>query len=253
MNPPVQAIFATNQQHEPAARDVADLRWYFRSGGLDVFRVSSFGAQLERASMFSHRVRTCPKCRSTGFVPANPRKWRKTSELERAQQRWLGKKARYLERPFADQTCPKCRGMGFVVSTRRQGRGGGGITAQPTGSSVRLAGGGVVVADDLLDRMGRVAGRLARARRVEPLVEPVFAAVYGPGSSRTAVWSLVPAGQKLLRTNPHELAPEQLFTNLLTAQRELPDPTRGRLLETAVEQSDELVRRAKAAWVGAVA
>lgn len=238
------------------AEDARDLRWYYRTGGLDVFASSTFGAQLERASLVYCGGQTCRRCKGAGFVASNPRKWRKTTEAERDIQRWLGSKGRYLAKPFGDQVCGRCQGSGWTerrrkASQRRE------LTARPRfctrsdkGGSKPIRQGGIEIVDADMLRLGRVESRLRALHELEPGAVLVLAAFYGPdqGGKVFSVWPLTAAAKKLLRTNPHQLVPLVLLSNELAAQKETPTVQRGALLEACESQARALLDGARRGW-----
>jgi hypothetical protein len=240
-----------------SARDARDLRWFFGTGGLDVFASSTFGAQLERAALFYSGGAKCRRCRGTGFVPQNARRWRKTTQLERELQRFVGQKARYLERPFADRVCAVCDGTGWRAR-RRRASARAALTARPrfagnggAGGSKPLgvSGAAVDVGDINLERLGRVEGRLARVRVHSAISVEVLGSYYAPeGAQRFSIWHLTPAGKTLGRKNPQGLALSVLFANEVAADREKSDPRRRALIDTAGVQAAQLIDRAHRLW-----
>lgn len=245
------------------AGEAKELRWYFGTGGTDVFAVSPFEAQLQRMRLFS-RAKRCRKCRGEGFVPLNPKRWVKTTELEREQQAWLGQKPRWLVSPrsrgvslSASGVCRSCHGIGWVESARRptKNRPANVRTRCVRGSdrwgSVPLGGGGVAVSDVDVVRLAQLERRLTAVRRVEDVLFRALAAYYEPsGAKMRALWELVPSGKTLLRRGDRlEGLPALVhFANVCRAQSEKPDPNVAALIQACDEQATELLSRAVEAW-----
>lgn len=251
------------------AQDITDLRWFFKTGGLDVFSGSTFGTQLEAAAMYAHRIRRCPKCKGSGFAPKNAKSKRPTTAYERAWMIFKRRKER-LELVVADEQCRKCLGMGYLVMSRRQSKRGDDskITARPTGGSMKgkKSPPSVTVADGDLARLGRVTARLLGAAQISADAVDVLAAYHGPsfdpvvregepsGHGRGGlfcVWPMTPAGKKLLRrsgSQAQDLYPLAALSNELAAQRARPEPNRGVLLRACETQAAELYAGACRAW-----
>jgi hypothetical protein len=231
--------------------DVESLRWYFKTGGLSVFGMSTFGAQLDRAALFCYGGHECEKCLGSGFVPSNERKWREATEREAAMLAALDIE---IERPLADTVCGECKGMGWIANASRSNSKEP-LTARPTGSSKRGKGADALSLDDCdMVRLGRVTRALGVVSDIDETLGFALAAYYSPGdwAPIDAVKPLTPAGKKLLKTNPQKLAPQLLFSNIEAEQREKPDPTRGALLGECAKQARDLYEDACRAWNFAV-
>lgn len=259
------------------SQDTADLRWFFRTGGLGVFSGSTFGAQLERAALYARRIKRCSRCRGTGFQEGNDekaeRRMRKTTPEERA---WMASKRRKIREAVplgGDSQCRKCLGMGWLPMHRRQKPKAStpDITARPTGSSKRgKVEQSVTIADGDIARLGRVTARLERLAGVSPVHVSVLEAYHGPDFTPAAderrrpseeppsfgglfcVWRFTPAGKTLIRrggsiatTGEYGLA---ILANELEAQRSRPDPNRRALLDACQQQAAELYAAACRVW-----
>lgn len=167
-------------------------------------------------------------------------------------QRWIDsevKRIREDERKTADQWCRNCRGRGWVGTDLAHQRGE--LTARPTGSSIK-GNSGFDLGDAAMERLGRVAVRLSRIRVIDPRHVEVLAAYYAPQSGGCqALWGLTPAGKTLLRQNPSKVegvSDEQLFADIVAAQRASGDPKLAAQLLAAHQQARELIDAAHDAW-----
>lgn len=251
-----QAHEKGNESDRSAARlyhpsDAAELRWFYRQGGLTVFSSSTFGQQLERAASVAFGGAPCAPCRGTGFVPSDLKAWHEKSEWERKiLEVIVGLEPGALDPPMADRVCRDCRGSGWIPKTRRHNARGE-LTARPRwgltgGGSKKGKSGGVEVSDADVARLGAVTARLAKV----PFWElNVLAEYYSPGGGTILVlYAFTAAGKTLLRRNSQNLLPRQFFENEIKRQEEKPDKQRGALLEAATKQANEIHRSAVDAW-----
>lgn len=246
--------------HVPAA-DARELRWYFRTGGTDVYTVSPFEAQMERMRLFA-RPKRCPKCRGEGFVPLSTKRWVKTTEAERAMHAFLGKVPRYLVNPRArgvslnaSGECRRCGGIGWIEAGRRAGKHAPltvrtrCVRGSDRWGSVPLSSGGVTVGDAEVVRLVRVERRLTAVRAQDGLLFRALAAYHEPtGGKLRALWELVAAGKTLLRRNALSLPSLEFFAAEVTLQAQQPEGQRGGLLDAADVQAAQLLERAARAW-----
>jgi hypothetical protein len=230
------------------ANDAADLRWYFRSGGLGVFAQSPTAALMARLEMFGKTARPCERCGGdpvrwnggSGFEASRPAS--APTERQQAYLRLLEIDIPDLLPPAGDRVCRDCEGRGWTLPRFRT-HATGKLTAQPMGSSKKGGGGGVEVDATDLARLGRISGRLSGVRGQQgPLpATAALEAYYSPdGGSLGALWHLVPAGKTMLRTNPQRLPPAQFFQNLRATQSEKPNEKRAAQFRAAEEQAREL-------------
>lgn len=267
--------------------DWDDLTWYFRTGGTDVFAASTSGAQWERASLFSRSWRACERCGGDtaegrcgiGFVPTKTR-----GRIPNAHEAELLKLLDlYVDElpPAADVVCPACGGRGFLTDQCHLDAGRG-LTARPTGSSVKSDMGGSVRLDDAsVAKLGRVTALLAATHAAAPRAAQVLAGYFSPewsydseqdererqlasspksrriatGKRRDGicglfgVWPLTPAGKTLRKASP-KLHPLAALANANAAQRSKPEHRRGELLKAAEAQATELFVEACRVWNG---
>lgn len=244
------------------AKEAAELRWFYGSGGVDRFRATPFEAQLERMRLFA-RPKRCPTCRGEGFVPLDPKRWVKATELEVAQQVWLGKPKRYLVTPRSrgvslrsSGECRRCGGIGWIEAGRRRGKHAP-LTARTRcvrgrdrWGSVPLGSGGVSLSDVDVVRLARVQRRLIEVGGADPELLAVLERYYEPtgGQKLRALWELVPAGRTLLRRNELELTPLAFFANVCAAQAERYDAQVGALIAACDAQAAERLAQAVEAW-----
>ena len=235
------------------ANDARLLRQFFRAPGEGPGAGGGFGAMLDRASRMAFGSRTCPTCGGSGWIPRKPRKQTAADLALEA----LEITARLP--PAMDRWCSVCDGRG-IVPERGKHRARAPLTARPTGSSIRPWEGRLANESDLAD-CGRAMTRL---RATEALVAGSALALelfYAADSGGVlALWALTPAGRTMLRTNPRQLAPWQLFQNLREAERrkqtdearsdgeDAHRTRRGALLEAAAAQAQELIDGAHRAW-----
>lgn len=233
-------------RHSISASDAADLRWFFKSGGLDQFSESTFGIQLERAHLFAVGVRKCPRCKGRGFV-ASKKDWREPSRTEALLLKWENSPRKRLP-PVLDRQCPKCECSGWVMRARNYGRGGP-VTVRPTGSSKSgSTGASIDPGDANIARLGSVTGRLAAVERHGSVFREALEAFYSPGGGALGLWALVPAGKTLLKRNGQRLPPRQFFENERQDAQAKHDKQRVALFETADAQADELLSLAHGIW-----
>lgn len=238
------------------ATDAADLRWYFRSGGLAVFAQSPTASLMARLEMFGRLARPCERCggdpvkwtSGTGFEASKPRS--APTERQRAYLALLELEIPDLLPAAGDRLCRDCGGRGWTLPRYRT-HAAAALTARPTGSSKRTAGGGVEVDATDLARLGRVSGRLSSVRERQGPVPATSAleAYYSPdGGSLGALWHLVPAGKTMLRTNHQRLPPTQFFQNLRAEQSERPSAKRRAQFEAAESQARDLFTATGRLW-----
>jgi hypothetical protein len=236
--------------------DEKDLRLYFNSGGLSVFQMSTFGAQLDRAKLFSAITRPCEACGGcvasdrlgSGFVMSKEyRDERSQAEIE-ADVILADRDPGLLS--LGDVVCSKCNGFGFVSDhiDSRNGRPTGAVTARPTGSSKKGVGAdSVSVADTNLATLGRVCRILDRVCLESPVYAEALGAYYS-GNELGGVAALTPAAEKLCKKNPLKLPRQQLLVNIREEQRQKPDPNIEALLKAADEQAAQVYKEACKAW-----
>ena len=224
--------------------DAAELRWYFGGGGAGLFRMSTFGSQLEKARLFSDAKR-CPTCRGSGFV-AIPPSLPKLSK-KKAKKWAQGSYKRRLP-PGADSLCQDCGGVGWVPRKQRARRRRP-LTARPTGSSKTPGMPGLEIDEVALSRLGAVARRLSKIRVAHPELIAILDAVYGEDGGLLTLYPATSAGRKLLKDNGQKLHPLKLLENILSTQQKWPDPRRRELLEQAHLEALALHRAAVDAWI----
>lgn len=232
----------------------ADLRWYFKVGGMAIFDRSTMSRMLERAELMFTHARACRKCggdpkRSIGgcgWMPAKSSKRRRPSAAERELMRWARDRRIFLP-PRADTPCTKCKGFGWVEGGRRKRNGP--LTARPMGSSVAQTV-GINVGDVGMQRLAIVSKRLARIARMWSLAEEILCAWYGPedGNRLVSLWPFAPAGKTLLRRNHLDLDPMRFFENERADAQSKHDVQRLALFEAADEQASELRAAACRLW-----
>jgi hypothetical protein len=234
--------------------DSAELRWYYRSGGLAIFQSSAFGGLLDRAATMAFGGNACERCGGCGFVPSCSREaesWRQANERERELLVLVGIDPSELLPPLADRVCGVCSGSGWVPKRHRANKREA-LTARPrahggTWGSKKGKTGGVEVGDVSLARLGAVSGRLALLSLHE---QAVLEEYYSPsGGALVALYPFTAAGKTLLRRNGQKLSPRQFFENESAEQSRKPTVQRGKLLETAEQQAGEVHREAVTAWV----
>jgi hypothetical protein len=234
--------------------DEEDLRWYLAHGGLGLFQFSSFGAQLARASLYSHGTVPCERCggdrqahkNGTGFISSKASK-RPPSDEERMMLEWMNIHMPDMP-PLADQVCPDCDGLGFTTKrTSHNTHATGPVTARPTRETRDES--GVSVSEANLARLGRISTRLDVLRKVDWEACAALELYFAPdGGHLGVVWPLTPAGKKLLKKNPRKLPPQQLLINIREEQRLKCEPNVSKLFIAADEQAEELVARACDLW-----
>lgn len=238
-----------------AASDAEDLSWYFKSGGLGVFMPSSTGTLIDRLKLMAPG-RPCLNCGGDapsgrggcGFVVTKTR-GKAPSADQRLILAMLDLDIPDEMPPGADQVCKECDGRGWVMGRLSSAKKP--LTARPTGSSKKGGGGGVNVASENLERLGRVSGRLSSLRAAQGRVPADLAleAFYAPGGGSTgALWELVAAGKTMLRRNTQKLPPIQFFANERADQADKPNHNREQQFRTAERQAVELHHAACTLW-----
>lgn len=224
-----------------SAGDAEDLRSYLRTGGFGAFEHSLFGAMLARAELFGKTARPCKRCGGdakrwiggSGFV--NKETGVAPKEASSKQKAWLEMLDIELPPALGDTVCGDCKGRGWGLPRMRT-QSGRKITARPMGSSVRQQGGFEMDVAQLA-RLGRVSGLLNAVHARSIVAAATLEVGFAPdGTSRSAGWHLVPAGIKMLRTNPQKLPPAQFFQNERAAQVKDPKPNRKALFDAAESQ-----------------
>jgi hypothetical protein len=234
-----------------ASGDAADLRAYFRFGGLAAFDKSPLAAMLDRASLFRGHCTPCLRCggdRAGGNLEHQVAGCGLMCTREdRHRLREIGL------RPSTDEKCRTCKGTGWVVrATHRHRRGP--ITARPTGSSIRSSSAAVTLTDGDVTLLGAVSRRLAMAELIWDGATRVLEIYYGSqiidgGRRLTALWALTPTGKRMLRRNRVKgLDPERFFANERAVDEVQPSARRRLLFAAADKEASELRRSAVQAW-----
>lgn len=233
------------------------LRWYFQGGGwASAAMKSNFAAMVDQLVLRAGG-RPCERCGGdpatgtggTGFVPRLGKRAKRRA-VSSAEALFFAE-AGIATDPILlrSEPCPDCSMRGWTEASRSGGSGV--VTARPTGSSVP-AGRGRGVADEHLERLARVASRLARARERWSMAAMVLEAYYGDESrSLMALYDLTEAGTTLLRRKPESAARLSVMGWLaeqVIEERERHDPRRAALLTTAEEQAGEMLRHAHTVW-----
>jgi hypothetical protein len=125
----------------------------------------------------------------------------------------------------------------------------GGLDAQPTGNSVNRAG-GVDPGDAATERMGRIAGRLAVVRAVDPLLADALCRYHAPQSGGAlALWELTEPGRRLLAQHGHDdLPPAAIWADLADRQQKAPTVNLTRQIEETRRDALDLAAAALRVW-----
>jgi hypothetical protein len=247
-----------------SARDSEDLRWYFKTGGLNMFSGSPLGAMLHKMELFHTAARPCTKCGGdlqrwnggTGFMPEetdseSPKGLATDKQAEIAALLDI-QLAREGLAALGCKLCTSCGGRGWALPKRKTQLTKP-LTARPTGGSKQGGqGNGVDVSDQNMARLGRVSRRMDMVRAAQGNY-PAAAAIeayYSPdaGDDVGCLWHLVPAGKTMLRGNSSKLHHTQFFQNLRAEDRQNPDNNRQLQFAAAQEQSTELFRVSCQMW-----
>lgn len=245
------------------AADSELLRWYYRSGGLEMFSGSPLANILERANMFRYTAAPCLTCGGDegawfggcGFVNTKGKRPLDDAQRERLAKAEAALDADGLLPAAGDMVCRECDGRGWRLP-KKFTHSREPITARPTGSSKN---GGCGSAADVnetdMEKLGKVTTYLARVRGIQgniPVVQALDAFFSPDGGNLNALWALVPAGKTMLRSNPQKLPPTQLFQNLRVQQAEKPTDKRRAQFAAADEQSEALLGAMGMIWNQAV-
>jgi hypothetical protein len=258
-----------------ATDDAADLKRYFRLGGIESFSRSPLGGILENSERMSRGTRPCVRCGGyenkgtrtevdalgnevevvdptpdrggCGFVPSQSKRNR---EVSRKQAEFLSLLDLEIGdvQGAADEPCPDCGCHGWVVTGKRRS---GPLTARPTGSSIHGEPDGSGIGLDLL--VLSVCGK--RLRLAEVLfagTTEVLAAFFESGCSISGAWHLTEAGKKMLKKKIFCETPTEFFERQITEQGEKPNQNRAAQFAAADTQASELLSAASRAWNAAV-
>lgn len=255
-----------------SATDAADIRWYFQSGGLDQFSVSSMAGMLARAELFAFTARPCERCggsiakwiAGSGFE-CSKTIGRAPTDYEAALLKILEIDLDGLLPPAGDKVCRDCDGRGWTLAQRYR-HSNAPLTARPTGSSIKSGIGGSIDLDGAdLVRLGAVTSRIAAARAIHSQAQDVLRAFYAPNAvlqfdssgkekavridgTLLALWHMVPAGKTLLRQNGLKLPPAAFFANERSRQTDAPTAKRDSQFKSCDAQAAELLSDVCRAW-----
>jgi hypothetical protein len=150
-----------------------------------------------------------------------------------------------------DRACLVCRGTGWrPVSRTTPAKDEWELDARPTGSSVRAGGGGVDIGEEATERLGMIAGRLARVRAASPELAEALSRYYAPQSGGAlALWEMVEPGKRLLKNHAIDGAPPSaVFAQVVEEARQNPTHGIARELDDVKEAARGLAERAHRAW-----
>lgn len=150
--------------------------------------------------------------------------------------------------------CGACDGRGFVPA-RLPARRTRLEDARPTGSS-RHGSGGTGMDPVELERLGRVAGRIARVRARDAAAADALARWYSPGGGGIGcLLVLTAAGGILVREHARDYSdeptPEQVLDRVRERQHTAPDVRTGSRLADARHAAEQLRERSVRAWLDA--
>lgn len=260
-----------------SADDDTDLRWFYANGGASATTRSTTAASL---AVIESRLRyavPCERCggdekalrAGTGFIFSKAAEKARQTRGEELLGLLLDPAQVPLE--FGDQLCPECSGRGWLIGAKKFKRAKARRPIQRVSpfrvTRPALEGlpnawpltshevpSGYEMSDRLhsdLKRLGRLSHHLKLMLEQETgaVLVGALAAYFAPdGGTIAALWHLVPAGQKLLRTNPMKLHHSQLFANLRQEQALNPKPNRQALFDAADKQSEKLFMAACEEW-----
>lgn len=256
------------QDSKLAQRDEADLEWFWCFGEA-TFERSTFGAILERQSLYGEVRELCLACDGYGTDPASGSRCMpcqgkgriRIGNTEMAAHDVLGSvpcpdchtDTGYRRREADPDSCLTCNGELYVDS-----RAVGMMSAQ-------VGEVGYEPDDGALRRYAKVSRRLGRLETRSRWAVPVLQAYYGVdglrwgGTDHGRLTALVPmtrAGGKMIGAEPNELGlgVRELFANIMLGQARKSSKGQKDALMHATAEAGQLYIRACRAWneMGAV-
>lgn len=251
----------TTKKRAPVATilDQVDLTWYLSQGGA-IFERSTIGAILEKLKNESCVTRKCKKCNGKGIVKTICRRTVTHTEID--QTSGEPKEVTTVHEYGLGDWCQKCNGTGYKAvrlsaEESRQAYSG------EWSSSKDRDGARSAVEDEILVRYAHVSRMLSRMPLEYRLGIEAGYGDEGEAASNTKrgrVWACLPlteAGEELLRdarergllidgvTPWSQCEYLSALANLREKQR---GAARTKLLELAINQATELLRKSEAVW-----
>lgn len=242
--------------------DEADLEWFWCFGEA-TFERSTFGAVIERQSLYAEMTELCLTCDGYGTDPASGSRCVPCVGKGRTKLGLLEQGPRDVD---CTKPCPECH---TLAGYRRANadpelclvcNGELYVETGAVGMAPAQQGeGGYEPDDGALRRYAKVSRRLSRLERQDRASAAVLQAYYGVDGLRwggtdhgrlTALIPLTRAGAKLIDAEPNELGlgVRELFANLVADHARKKTPPRSGALMRATEEAGALYLTACKAW-----